>query len=125
MLMNQKFWITTAGVLGFLAVATGAFGAHTFSSILDDKMIEVYKTGVLYHLIHSVVILVIALAGIRIYFTAAIFFLVGVILFSFSLYEYALTGISVFAYITPVGGVSFLVGWGLIVYYGWKMHNRV
>ena len=108
--MSQK-WLIAAGISGFLGVALGAFGAHGLKNILPAEMIEIYKTGVLYHLIHSVVLLTLALtAGSRFEFSKW-FFLAGIVLFSFSLYLYAVTGTLFFAMITPFGGVCFLIGW--------------
>ena len=78
-------------------------------------MIEVWKTGVLYQLIHSVVILAIGFNGNEKYKIPAIFFTVGIVLFSFSLYLYSLTYTIAFAIITPFGGVCFLAGWLMIV----------
>jgi uncharacterized membrane protein YgdD (TMEM256/DUF423 family) len=112
---DNKFWIIISGISGFLAVAIGAFGAHGLKSQLLPGMMEVYKTGVLYHLVHSAVLLAISLNSNKRFFTSALFFLAGIILFSFSLYLYALTGITVFAIITPFGGISFLIGWLLII----------
>jgi len=98
---DKKFWIIVSAISGFSAVAIGAFGAHGLKEKLTAEMLEVYKTGVLYHLIHSVVLLSLALTGI--------------ILFSFSLYIYSTSGIRFFAMITPFGGVSFLIGWIMII----------
>ncbi len=104
-------WLIIAGISGFLAVALGAFGAHGLKNILSPEKIEVYKTGVLYQLIHSVVLLALALYAGSSFEAAKWFFLAGIILFSFSLYLYAVTGILVFAIITPFGGVCFLIAW--------------
>lgn len=119
---KQQLWIIIAGIMGFLAVALGAFGAHGLESRLSPKMMDTYRTGVLYHLIHSVVILAVALLGNFKFFPSAWFFLAGIILFSFSLYAYSITGIKFLAMITPIGGVSFLVGWAMIIYYALSFH---
>ena len=83
---RQRFWIVTGGVFGFLGVALGAFGAHGLKAHLTPEMIEIFKTGVLYQLIHSVVILAVGLAGINKFYKSAFIFSIGIILFSFSLY---------------------------------------
>src|SRR5258706_6178762 len=98
--MNNK-WITAGAFFGFLGVAIGAFGAHSLKQYLTPETIETYKTGVQYHLIHSVVILAIGFYGNKKYFLPALFFAIGIILFSFSLYAYSLTGNNSFAIITP------------------------
>lgn len=118
---KDKKWIFVAGIFGFSGVALGAFGAHIISDSLTENLYDTYKTGVLYHLIHSVVILAIGLSQIRNFNTCALFFSIGIILFSFSLYLYAFTGNTVFAMITPIGGVSFLAGWVLLI---WKALSK-
>lgn len=117
--MNNK-WITTGAIFGFLGVAIGAFGAHSLKQYLTPETIETFKTGVQYHLIHAVVILAIGFYNNKKYFLPAWFFIIGIILFSFSLYIYSLTGISSIAIITPFGGVSLLAGWLIIVIKSFK-----
>jgi len=112
---KSKTWIISGGIFGFLGVAFGAFGAHGLKNYMTPEMIEVWKTGVLYQLIHSVVILAIGFSWDKKYKIPAIFFTIGIILFSFSLYLYAITYTIAFAIITPFGGVSFLAGWLMIV----------
>ena len=114
-------WIFVAGFFGFTGVAIGAFGAHILSDKLSEKMFEVYKTGVLYHLLHTVVITVIAFSSNKKFNLAAIFFSLGIILFSFSLYLYAITGLIFWAMITPLGGISFLLGWIILM---WKAISK-
>jgi len=113
---DKKLWLIISAVSGFTAVAIGAFGAHGLREKLTSEMLEVYKTGVLYQLIHSVVLLVLSLNNIIKAKFPSIFFLLGIILFSFSLYIYSTSGITAYAMITPVGGVCFLIGWFLIIY---------
>jgi uncharacterized membrane protein YgdD (TMEM256/DUF423 family) len=114
----KNYWITTGGIFGFLAVMLGAFGAHGLKDTLSPEMMEIFRTGVFYHLIHSIVIFVIGVTGNRKFFKAALMFTIGIILFSFSLYLYSLTSTKTFAMITPFGGVSFLIGWLMVVISG-------
>lgn len=111
----KNYWITTGAVFGFLAVALGAFGAHQLKNIITPEMLEIFKTGVQYHLIHAVIITAIGFYSNPNYFKSALFLSIGIILFSFSLYIYSVTGIKPIAIITPFGGVSFLIGWLLII----------
>jgi uncharacterized membrane protein YgdD (TMEM256/DUF423 family) len=113
--MNKKFWVITAGIFGFLGVALGAFGAHSLRNTLSAEMLDIYKTGVNYQLIHSIAILALGLMGNKKFVISLIFFTAGIILFSFSLYIYSITGIIFFAMITPLGGLSFLAGWLMII----------
>ncbi len=118
---NQKILIILAGFLGFTGIALGAFGAHRLSDVLSREMLEIYKTGILYHLLHSVAILAIAFAGREKFFKAAYVMIVGIVLFSGSLYIYAQSAVKFLAMITPVGGICFLIGWLLIVVEGIRM----
>lgn len=112
---KNNTWIITGAIFGFLGVAFGAFGAHGLKNYMTPDMIETYKTGVLYELIHSVVILAIGLNGDVKYKIPAIFFTIGIILFSFSLYLYSITNNLTYTFTTPLGGVSFLFGWLMLV----------
>lgn len=112
---DKKFWIIISAVSGFTAVAIGAFGAHGLKEKLADDMLEIYKTGVLYQFIHTIVLLILSLTNFIKTNVASVFFLVGIILFSFSLYVYSISGVKVFAMITPLGGVCFLIGWLWII----------
>ncbi|HMS64589.1 MAG TPA: DUF423 domain-containing protein [Ignavibacteria bacterium] len=112
---SQKFWIITAAISGFLGVTFGAFGAHYLKSQLSPEMLEIFKTGVFYQLMHSVVILAVSFQANPVYFKSNRFFLGGILLFSFSLYLYTVTSLKFFAMITPFGGVLFLAGWISII----------
>lgn len=121
---SQKVWIIIAGFIGFSGVALGAFGAHRLSDQLSSEMLSIYKTGVLYHLVHAIAILVISLYGNKLFYKSALMFVIGILLFSFSLCIYAQSGNTAFAIITPVGGVFLLIGWALIIYEGIRMRNK-
>jgi uncharacterized membrane protein YgdD (TMEM256/DUF423 family) len=102
--------------LGFFAVAFGAFGAHAVRDRISPDMLAVYQTGVQYQAMHALALLALGLSSLntRLARTAGWFFLAGVIVFSGSLYALALTGTRAFGAITPLGGVCFLLGWGLL-----------
>ena len=117
---DNKTWIVIGGFLGFAGVALGAFGAHGLKDVLSAEMLETYKTGILYHLVHSVVIITIVFSSKVAMRKSAFFFLTGIIFFSFSLYLYSYTQVKLFVMITPFGGVSFLIGWILIIFEGVK-----
>lgn len=113
--MNNKH-IIIAATMGALGVALGAFGAHGLKQIITPQLLETYKTGIFYHLIHSVVLLAISLNS-KFNLTRPFYFILsGIILFSFSLYVYTISGITAFAMITPIGGVSLIIGWLLIIF---------
>ena len=108
---DKKIWIIISAVSGFTAVAIGAFGAHGLREKLSPEMLEIYKTGVLYQFIHTIILLILSLTNFTKSNIASGFFLLGIILFSFPLYIYSTSGNQFFAMITPVGGVCFLIGW--------------
>jgi uncharacterized membrane protein YgdD (TMEM256/DUF423 family) len=113
-------WIVVSSLMGFLGVAIGAFGAHSLKQYLTPETTESFRTGVLYHLIHTSVLLAISLSARLDLMKANKFFLAGIILFSFSLYIYSLTSIKFIAMITPFGGVSFLLGWLMLMWQAWR-----
>ena len=108
--------VRLAALLGFSGVALGAFGAHGLRDRVSPAMLEVYRTGVLYQLIHALATLAIGLGARHLRRARAIagLFGIGVLFFSGSLYAMALTGITVLGAITPLGGLSFLIGWALL-----------
>ena len=114
-------WLFAAAFNGFLAVAAGAFAAHGLSHSLAPEALGWFETGARYHAYHALALLAISsLAGRydarlgRALSLAGFSFLVGILLFCGSLYAMALTGIKTFAFVTPLGGLSFLVGWGTL-----------
>ncbi len=113
--MGNKTWIIWGGIFGFFGVALGAFGAHGLGNTLSPEMLNIYKTGVNYQIIHSIAILSLGLLGDKKFFISAIFFSIGIVLFSFSLYIYSVTGNTFIVMITPIGGLCFLIGWLMIV----------
>ena len=112
---DKKTWIIISAVSGFTAVAIGAFGAHGLKEKLTAEMLEVYKTGVFYQFVHTAVLLILSLTNFIKTKIPSIFFLLGIILFSFSIYIYSTSDIQFFAMITPIGGVCFLIGWLWII----------
>jgi len=104
-----------AAVLCFLAVALGAFGAHGLRSTLEARgMLDAWNKAVFYHFIHAVALLVLALYG-SINRGACWLLLVGILLFSGSLYLLAVTNLRWLGAVTPFGGLCFLAGWAWLV----------
>lgn len=113
-----------ASVMLALAVAIGAFGAHGLKSHLSEAMLQTYKTGVEYHFYHALGLLLVGVLAYTMPSTylklSAIFLFLGIILFSGSLYVLAVSGIKWLGAITPLGGLSFIAGWILLVVAVWK-----
>ena len=111
-----------AAILGFAAVALGAFGAHALRGTLSSLgTFETWTTASIYHLVHAAVLTCIALAYPRARISFWLF-VAGIGLFSGSLYVHALTGLKPVAMMSPVGGSCLLAGW-LVLALGTR-HSR-
>src|SRR6184192_4004036 len=100
-----------AAALCFLAVALGAFGAHSLKSTLElHGMLDVWNKAVLYHFVHAIALLALALYG-TVNRGAWLLLFAGILIFSGSLYTMALTNLRWLGAITPLGGLCFLAGW--------------
>ena len=98
-------------MVGFIGVALGAFGAHALKGVLQqNQTMEIWEKAVFYHFIHAVMLFLLAsqTKWSRGPWTA---FLIGILVFSGSLYALAFTNLKWLGAITPIGGVSFMVGW--------------
>jgi uncharacterized membrane protein YgdD (TMEM256/DUF423 family) len=105
-----------AAALCFLAVALGAFGAHSLRSTLEARgMVDVWNKAVFYQFIHAIALLALALYG-TINRNAWWLLFAGIVLFSGSLYLLALTNLRWLGPVTPVGGLCFLVGWACLFF---------
>lgn len=104
-------------------MAAGAFGAHGLQDVVDDRGLELWRTGARYQQIHAVALLVVGLSGSnwsKARTVAALAFTFGVLVFSGTLYGLALGGPRVLGAITPIGGLSLIFGWGALVWHGLK-----
>jgi len=107
--------IRIAAALCFLAVALGAFGAHSLRSTLETHgMLDAWNKAVLYHFIHAIALLALALYGTANRGACWLLF-AGIFLFSGSLYLLALSNVRWLGAITPVGGLCFLAGWAWLI----------
>jgi uncharacterized membrane protein YgdD (TMEM256/DUF423 family) len=115
----DRTFLLIGAILGFLGVALGAFGAHGLKNRLSPEMLEVFDTGVRYHMYHTFAVLIVAAAighigNARLLAMAGWFFFAGILLFSGSLYALALTSVGILGAITPIGGLLFLIGWACL-----------
>lgn len=112
-------WIRLGAWAMFAGVLLGAFAAHGLRGRLSPEAWHTYQTGVLYHLIHGVGLLAVGCLGlvkpgVPMVAFAGRAFLIGIVLFSGSLYLLSLTGVKRLGMITPLGGLAFLVGWACL-----------
>lgn len=120
--------LRVAGIMGFLAVGLGAMGAHALKKAWEMSLgateaayrLDIWKTASLYHLVHAVVLLILAFAfadrdrGKGAFWS----FVTGMLLFSGSLYTLCLTGVTKLGAVTPFGGVLLMLGWVLLIFPG-------
>ena len=103
-----------------MGVLAGAFAAHGLKNLMVPESMEVFQTGVRYQIYHALALLFVAWAISRwedsIFNIAGVSFMLGIMLFTGSLYLISLTGIKWLGFITPVGGVAFIFGWLILAY---------
>ena len=120
----DRFFVAAGAISAFLSVSAGAFGAHGLKDRLSPYSLQVFETGARYQMFHALgLILIGLLATTRPSGTlnaAAWSMLIGTALFSGSLYVLALSGLRWLGAITPIGGLAFLVGWGLLALAAYK-----
>jgi uncharacterized membrane protein YgdD (TMEM256/DUF423 family) len=136
--MSGLVWVRVGALLGALAVAIGAFGAHGLKGMLDravreggrtqadaDHALAVFETGTRYHLAHALAVVAVGLVmmvrgvdGARGLSTAGWSFVVGCVLFSGSLYLLGVTGLRWLGAITPFGGLALIAGWIALAWAG-------
>lgn len=123
-----NFWVILGSISAFLGVCAGAFGAHALSSKLDARSLSIFQTGAQYQMYHAL-----ALIGLGVWINClpqssstgtpdwiGYAFLMGILLFSGSLYALSISGIKFLGAITPIGGVSFLLAWLGFAWQAWK-----
>jgi uncharacterized membrane protein YgdD (TMEM256/DUF423 family) len=114
-----RTFLLFSSVLGFLSVALGAFGAHALKSKFSDYQLDIFHTGVQYQFYHALALgligaLLLKNPDLGLLKNAGWAFTFGTLVFSGSLYLLAFTQIKILGAITPIGGVSFLIGWILM-----------
>lgn len=121
--MKENYWLSLSGLLMMLAVGLGAFGAHGLEAQLSAKQMATWQTAVFYHFIHAIALLALSLAALV---KPTLSFkgiktglLLGIVLFSASLYCWVLTSWQPLVFITPVGGIIWLFSWLAFSYQAW------
>lgn len=121
----SRLALVGAAALGFIGVAGGAFGAHVLKTHISPELLSAFETGARYAQLHTTALLAVGLwdrawptPGLR---RVAILFLLGVALFTGSLWAMALTGVTRLGIVTPLGGLCFLTGWALLGRAAWRL----
>ena len=120
-----RSFLMLAAFFGFTGVALGAFAAHGLKARLSAEYLAIFHTGVTYQLIHALALFGVAILSVhlpgKLVTWAGALFILGILLFSGSLYVLTLTGISKLGIITPLGGTAFLAGWLCLGLTAWRM----
>ncbi len=117
-------FVLVGSLNALLGVALGAFGAHGLKNRVAPELLTVWQTAVQYHLVHALGLLLIGILAHLLPDSALVrqagwALLLGVVLFSGSLYLMVLSGVRMLGAITPLGGLAFLAGWGLLALAAW------
>lgn len=121
-----KFFLIMVPVFGFLSVGLGAFGAHGLKEHFTKfpNLGENYKTAVLYQMYHTLALFIVVWLTTKVPTNlvnwVGYLFIFGILVFSGSLYIMSITGIRWLGAITPIGGLSFLLGWICLVFVAWR-----
>ncbi|WP_266367527.1 DUF423 domain-containing protein [Tellurirhabdus rosea] len=120
----HKFFLQAGSILGLLAVALGAFGAHALRQMLEQiNRADTFETAVKYQFYHALALVAVGVllqlpgvsaAAAKTYGWAGYAFLAGTIIFSGSLYAICFTGITKFGAVAPIGGLLMIVGWAML-----------
>lgn len=125
-----KHFLIAAAISGFFAVIIGAFGAHGLKEKIDGSLLAAYQTGVQYHFYHTLALALVGILLMKAPHSVLLIwsgwaFVVGIVLFSGSLYGLALGAPRWFGPITPLGGLSFMIGWILWLVGAWRLNELV
>jgi uncharacterized membrane protein YgdD (TMEM256/DUF423 family) len=120
----MKIYLVIGTVSAMLAVILGAFAAHGLKNQLSEQLLAVFQTGVQYQMYHSLGLILLVLIAqfmpsAQLVWSAG-FMSAGIMLFSGSLYLLAITGIKWFGPVTPIGGLCFIIAWGLFIFAAFK-----
>ncbi len=116
----SRIFLAIAAIFGGLSVGAGAFAAHALKERLTERSLEIFETAARYQMYHALALLLVALLLSREEFPQSILvtsgwtFIIGILIFSGSLYALSLTEIKVLGVITPLGGAAFIAGWGAL-----------
>ena len=115
-----QFFLTIAAIFGGLSVAGGAFGAHALREKISERSLEIFDTGARYQMYHGIALLLVAILMSRLetpptaLLVSGWLFIIGVVIFSGSLYALSLTGIKSLGAVAPLGGLALMAAWGAL-----------
>ena len=121
-------FLSIGAILGGLSVACGAFASHALREKISERSLEIFETAARYQMYHALALLLVALL-LSIYqqsppptlLASGWLFIIGIALFSGSLYALSLTNVKILGAIAPLGGAAFLAGWGALAFAAWSL----
>ncbi len=123
----MRTFVLLGAVFGGIAVALGAFAAHALAAHGAPRMLEVFETAVRYQMFHALALFAVAWVGQATHAASARLagwaFVLGIVLFSGSLYAMVFSGVRTLGMITPLGGVAFIIGWVALAVAGWRLRS--
>lgn len=123
----MRIFLMFGAIFGALSVAAGAFASHALKEKLTEKAIAIFEVGVRYQMYHALALLLVGLLLSRweqatlVLAISGWAFILGVVIFSGSLYVLSFTGIKWLGAITPLGGAAFIVGWSCLAIAAWGL----
>jgi uncharacterized membrane protein YgdD (TMEM256/DUF423 family) len=123
-----KLFVSLGSLAAMAGVALGAFGAHGLKNRVSPELLATWNTGVLYHLIHALGLILIGvlchlMSEVLLVRIAGWFIVAGILLFSCSLYVLVLTEVRGIGIVTPFGGIAFIAGWLMLAVATWKFSD--
>ncbi|NET23586.1 MAG: DUF423 domain-containing protein [Okeania sp. SIO1H5] len=120
-------FLVIASILGGLSVVAGSFASHALKEKFSQYFLDIFQTGARLQMYHSLALLMVAFLltieelpqGLMV--AAGYAFIIGIAIFSGSLYALSLTGIKWLGAITPIGGIALIIGWGCMAVAGWNL----
>ena len=120
----ERIFLMLGALFAFIGVAAGAFGAHVLKERMSADLLAVFEVGVRYQMYHALALMATAWMYTKwpssLVTTCGWCFVIGIILFSGSLYLLSLSGVKWLGAITPLGGLAFLAGWACMAWTAWK-----
>lgn len=127
----MRVFLATGAILAGLSVAAGAFASHALRDKLTQRAIEIFETAARYQMYHALALLLVAVllsqagAPVTMLVAAGTAFILGIVIFSGSLYVLSLTDVKWLGAITPFGGVALMAGWACLAIAAWNQNWKI
>ncbi|KYC35204.1 hypothetical protein WA1_08580 [Scytonema hofmannii PCC 7110] len=122
-----RIFLSLAAILGGLSVASGAFASHALREKISERSLEIFEVGARYQMYHALALLAVAILLTRTdsqsptLLASGWLFIIGITIFSGSLYALSLSGVKSLGAIAPLGGAALIAGWGALAFAAWSL----